>query len=58
MRLLKLLADSSGELYFQKVILIAIAFVIGAALISTLYSVFGSSFAPAITEILENLLSW
>lgn len=58
MKLIEHLTDSRGDLYFQKVILIAIAFVVGATLLTVLASVFGGTFAPGLTEILENLLSW
>jgi len=53
-----LLADQRGDLYFQKMILIAISFVVGAIILSALYTVFDSTFADRLTQIIEQILAW
>ncbi|NLL34738.1 MAG: hypothetical protein GX257_05465 [Clostridiales bacterium] len=53
-----LLADQGGDLYFQKMILVVICFVIGGLILSSLYAVFDSSFADRLSEIFEQILTW
>jgi len=50
--------DERGELYFQKMILIAISFVVGAIILSILFAIFDDSFAERFAEIIENILNW
>ena len=52
-----LLADQGGDLYFQKMILVVICFVIGGLILSSLYAVFDSSFADRLSEIFEQILT-
>lgn len=53
-----LLEEQRGDLYFQKVILIAICFVIGAVILSTLFAVFDNGFADRLSQIIEQILMW
>jgi hypothetical protein len=50
--------DESGDLFFQKMILIAISFVVGAVILSMLFSIFDSSFTDRLSEIIESILTW
>jgi len=58
MRIKGFFRDECGDLYFQKMILIAISFIVGAIILSILFSVFDDSFTERLTEIIENILNW
>lgn len=58
MRIIKLLRDESGDLFFQKMILIAVSFAVGAVLLSALYAVFDETIGVRLSEIIENILTW
>jgi hypothetical protein len=53
-----LLKDERGDLYFQKMILIALSFIIGAIILSTLMAVFDANFIDRLSEIIEQILTW
>ncbi|NLM61328.1 MAG: hypothetical protein GX193_04530 [Clostridiales bacterium] len=53
-----LLMDERGDLYFQKMILIALSFVIGAIILTAFMAVFDAGFIDRLSEIVESILTW
>jgi len=53
-----LLMDERGDLSFQKMILIALSFVIGAIILTAFMAVFDAGFIDRLSEIVESILTW
>lgn len=53
-----MMKDECGDLYFQKMILIAISFFIGAIILTALLAVFDTTFTTRLSDIIEGILTW
>lgn len=53
------LNDNTGSAYFEKIILIAIAFIVGGALIGLLWGAAGSDqFKEGMGNVVGNMFNW
>lgn len=54
----KLLSEEQGDLYFQKMILIALSFIVGAIILTTFIAVFDAGFIERLSGVVESILTW